>query len=98
MTKVVKLILCYYCINSTLTDSNQKSLDNWLIPSDIFNSYQAPCQDRHRKPEMSKEKRAISIPNVASWFEICTDAFKRGLNGINKLCHTTQNIERIMFT
>lgn len=48
-----------------------------------FNSYQTPCQDRHRKPEMSKEK---SIPNVASWFEICTDAFKRGLNGINISC------------
>lgn len=56
---------------------------------------------------MSKEKRIISIPNVASYFffsnvapyyEICTDAFERGLNGINELCGTTQNIERVMFT
>lgn len=98
--KVVKLTLCYYCITSTLSDSNQEGLDNWLIflLTVIFNSYQTPCQDRHRKPEMSKEKRAISIPNVASWYEICTDAFERGPNGINELCGTTQNIERVMFT
>lgn len=58
--KVVKLTLCYYCVTSTLSDSNQEGLDNWLIflLIVIFNSYQTPCQDRHRKPEMSKEKKS----------------------------------------